>query len=156
MGKRAAGRRLIWEAAGRGGDRLRVRTNGDADFEIEGLKLALDRLAEECGVGVLYYSFVADTVVEDGRVVGVVVQSKDGRRFFPAARVVDATGDGDVYARGGAPFDVGDEETGLCQPMTLMFTVGGVNAALKAWRTSYQMREVWAEAQRNDMRPRIR
>ena len=52
----------IWEAAGRVAETgYGVRTNGDADFEIEGLKLALDRLAEECGVGVLYYSFVADT-----------------------------------------------------------------------------------------------
>jgi len=146
----------IWDVAGRVAEAgYGVRTNWDADFEIEGLKLALDRMAEECGVAVLYYSFVADTVVDDGRAVGVVVQSKDGRRFFPAARVVDATGDGDVYARAGAPFDVGDEETGLCQPMTLMFTIGGVDyAKLKAWRTSYQMREVWAEAQRNgDMRP---
>jgi hypothetical protein len=93
--------------------------------------------------------------VDRGRVVGLIVEGKNGRRFFPAGCVVDASGDGDVFARAGAAFDMGDEDSGLCQPVTLMFTIGGVDwEKVKPWRTSYQMADVWATAQRNgDMRP---
>ena len=38
-----------------------------------------------------------------------------------ARAIVDATGDGDVAALAGAPFEIGRAEDGLVQPMTLMF-----------------------------------
>ena len=38
-----------------------------------------------------------------------------------ARAIVDATGDGDVAALAGAPFEVGRASDGLVQPMTLMF-----------------------------------
>jgi hypothetical protein len=37
--------------------------------------------------------------------------------------VVDCTGDGDVAAAAGAPYEIGRHEDGLVQPMTLMFRV---------------------------------
>ncbi len=70
--------------------------NHDADFEIEGMKLVLEQMAGECGVRLLYHAFFCGAVVEDGAVAGVYVQSKSGRRFVKAARVIDCTGDGDV------------------------------------------------------------
>ncbi len=132
-----------------------VCTTSQADFEIEGMRKVLEEMAEESGVGLLYHTFCSDTVVSRGRVIGAVIQNKSGRQWIHAQRVVDATGDGDVAAHAGCAFSVGDEETGLCQPMTLMFTIGGVDwPKVNAWRTSYEMREVWEEAQRQgDMRP---
>ncbi|MFP4579087.1 MAG: FAD-dependent oxidoreductase [Candidatus Sumerlaeia bacterium] len=127
----------------------------DVDFEIEGMKLALEQMAEECGCQLLYYTIFSDTVMDENKVAGVVVQNKTGRLFIRARRVIDATGDGDVAAAAGCGYDQGDPDNGLCQPMTLMFTIGGVEwPKVRDWRTSYGMNEVWHEAQRKgDMRP---
>ncbi len=134
-----------------------VHNNSYADFEVEGMKFVLDRMAEEAGAGLLYHSFAADAVVEDGAVRGVVVQNKDGRRVVRAKRVIDCTGDGDVAARAGCAFEQGEAGTGLCQPATLMFTIGGVNLqAFSAFQRieGYKMEGVWKRAQANgDMRP---
>ncbi len=125
------------------------------DFEVEGLKLALEQMAEECNCEVLYYTQFSDTVVEGGKAVGIVIQNKTGRQFIKAKRIIDCTGDGDVAAAAGCGYDQGDPDNGLCQPMTLMFTIGGVEwEKVQQWRTSYGMEEVWLEAQKNgDMRP---
>ncbi|OPZ87823.1 MAG: 3-ketosteroid-delta-1-dehydrogenase [bacterium ADurb.Bin429] len=124
-------------------------------FEAEKLKFLLDRMMREAGVNILYYTFFCETVVEDGAVTGAVIQNKDGRGLVRAKRIIDCTGDGDVAASAGAPFEQGRPGDGKCQPMTLMFTIGGVDwPRVEAWRTDYQMREVWECAQHNgDMEP---
>lgn len=132
-----------------------VVTAGNVDFEVEGLKLVLEKMAEECHCDLLYHSFFSEAVVENGAVTGIIVQNKSGRQLIRAKQFIDCSGDGDVAASGGCAFSQGDEETGHCQPMTMMFTIGGVNwEQHKQQRTSYGMEEVWAEAQQNgDMRP---
>ena len=132
-----------------------VHTTGSVDFEVEGMKLVLEQMAEECGCRLLYHTFFCEAVVEEGRVIGAVIQNKGGRQVIRAKRIVDCTGDGDVAASAGCAFKQGDEETGLCQPVTLMFTIGGVDwIRVRPWWTDWQMKHVWAEAQKNgDMRP---
>jgi hypothetical protein len=130
--------------------------NSDADFEIEGMKLVLEQMAAEAGVRILYHTLFADTIVEGGKVVGVVIQNKSGRQAILAKRTIDCTGDGDVAAGAGCGFDVGEEGTGLCQPVTLMFTIGGVDwERVKQFRGSdYALQGVWTKAQKaGDMRP---
>jgi hypothetical protein len=124
-------------------------------FEVEGLKRILDTMAKDEGVQVLYYTQFCESIVEDGVITGAVIQNKGGRQAVRATMVVDCTGDGDVAASAGAPFEMGRPGDGRCQPMTLMFTIGGVDyPAVEKWRTSYQMTDVWLEAQRNgDMEP---
>jgi flavin-dependent dehydrogenase len=102
-------------------------SNGNCDFEIEGMKLVLERMAEECSCKLLYHTFGAKAIVEVGHITGVVVQNKTGRQVIRAKRVIDCTGDGDIAASAGCRFEKGDGENGQCQPMTLMFTVGGVD-----------------------------
>ncbi|MEK6793308.1 MAG: FAD-dependent oxidoreductase [Spirochaetota bacterium] len=133
-----------------------VVNNSSSDFEIEGMKCTLEKIAEETKTDVLYYTQFADAVVEKGAVTGVIVQNKSGRSAYRAKRIIDCTGDGDVAARAGCGFDMGDEETGHCQPVTLMFTIGGVDhEKVKAFRGGdYKLQRVWEEAQKNgDMRP---
>jgi hypothetical protein len=132
-----------------------VHDNAKTDFEVEGMKLVLEEMAEECGCGLLYHTFFCDALVEGGGVSGAVIQNKSGRQVIRAARTIDCTGDGDVAAAAGCDYETGDEETGLCQPVTLMFTIGGVDwEKVKAWRTDFNMVHVWKEAQENgDMRP---
>lgn len=134
---------------------LGVRNSHGIMFEVEGLKLLLDQMAGEAKVDLLYHTFFSDTIVEGGAVTGAVIQNKSGRQVIRARRVVDCTGDGDVAFRAGCPHEAGRVSDHKCQPVTLMFTIGGVEwEKVQAWRTSYQMREVWEEAQRKgDMRP---
>jgi len=51
----------------------------------------------------------------------VVFETKSGLVVIKARVVVDCTGDGDLAARAGPPFEVGRESDNLVQPMTLMF-----------------------------------
>jgi hypothetical protein len=124
-------------------------------FEVEGLKLILDDMAASVGVNLLYHTFYCDTVVQDGAVVGAVIQNKGGRQVIRAARTVDCTGDGDAAFHAGCPFEVGRPSDQKCQPVTLMFTIGGVDwPRVQKWRADYPMTNVWEEAQRKgDMEP---
>ncbi len=137
------------------------------DFEVEGMKRVLEMMASECGgIRLLYYTQLSDVVVQDGDVTHIIVQSKSGREAIRARRVIDCTGDADVAARAGVPFEMGRETDGLCQPMTLMFQIGGVNnEAVRHFRWTeyrkmypgenpFQLRKVWEQAQKNgDMEP---
>jgi hypothetical protein len=154
------GRRIVGGIADEIGRRVVERGFGTRNshgiwFEVEGLKLLLDQMAEDAGVQLLYHTFFSDTVVAGGAVVGAVIQNKNGRQVIAAKRIVDCTGDGDVAVHAGCPYEVGRLSDHRCQPVTLMFTIGGVDwAKVSAWRTDYQMREVWEAAQRKgDMRP---
>lgn len=93
----------------------------------EALKNAYLKMLEEAGVKVQLYTQVVDAIVEDGCVKGVITESKSGREVILARVVIDATGDGDVAARAGAAFELGREGDHVCQPVTLMFRLGGVD-----------------------------
>ena len=66
-------------------------TTSKCDFEVEGMKLVLEEMASEAGCGLLYYTMFCESVVEDGRVTGAVVQNKSGRSVIGAKRVIDCT-----------------------------------------------------------------
>jgi hypothetical protein len=148
---------IPWEVVRRVGDAgYGTYDNSNTHFQVEGLKLVLDRMAEECTCDILYYTLFADTVVEDGTVVGAVVQNKTGRQVIRAKRIIDCTGDGDVAAMAGCDYEQGDEDTGLCQPVTLMFTIGGVNwdKVGEFRRSRAKIKDILKEAQEaGDMRP---
>ena len=96
-------------------------------IQTEVQKIVLEEMAMELGVSLLYYTLVCDAVVEDGRMVGVIIQNKTGRSVIKAKCFVDATGDGDVAASAGVPYYKGRESDGKMQPCTLMFHLGGVD-----------------------------
>ena len=129
---------------------------GSVDFELDGMKLALEQLAAEAGVTLLYHTLFADALVEDGRVIGAAIQNKSGRQAVLARCVIDATGDADVAASAGAPYEMGRPADGACQPATLMFTIGGVDwPRVCAFRKGdYKLTDVWRAAQdAGDMEP---
>jgi hypothetical protein len=95
----------------------------------ERLKTILLQMLDEAGVELLLYTFASDVIVENDVIKGVIVESKSGREVVLAKVVIDASGDGDVAARAGAPFIKGREEDGKMQPMTLMFKVAGVDTS---------------------------
>jgi hypothetical protein len=125
------------------------------DFEVEGMKLLLDEMAGESGVGLLYHTFFSDTIVENGTVVGAVIQNKGGRQVVRAQRVIDCSGDGDVAFSAGCPYEVGRLKDSKCQPVTLMFTIGGVDwDRVKEYEKGHNVNDLWKKAQENgDMEP---
>src|ERR671923_305 len=78
------------------------------------------RSLDEAGVQFLFHAFASD-VIGGRHPEGVVFETKSGPVVIRARVIVDCTGDGDLAARAGAPFEVGREGDNLVQPMTLMF-----------------------------------
>ncbi len=130
----------------------------NCEFEVEGMKIVLERMAEESGVRILYHTFFVRTLVENGVAVGAVVQNKGGRQVILARRMVDCSGDGDAAASAGCPWEQGNAE-GLCQPVTLMFQLGGVDMErVRAYQRTqgddWKLTRTWKRAQEaGDMRP---
>ena len=85
------------------------------------MKFALQEMATEAGVHLLLHAWACEPVIEQGRVSGVVFQGKSGRFAVRARTVIDATGDGDVFAAAGCA-----HEKEAVLPW-LWFTVGGVD-----------------------------
>jgi glycine/D-amino acid oxidase-like deaminating enzyme len=75
-----------------------------AAFDPDGFKRASYDMVGEAGVRLRLHSVFSRTLVEDGRVRGVVVESKEGRHALLADVVIDTTGDLDVAASAGARF----------------------------------------------------
>ncbi len=96
-------------------------------FEPEAVKLCATEMLLEAGVRLQLHTFVADAIVEDGRVRGVVTASKSGLEAFRASVTVDCSADADVAIRGGARFEQGRQEDGLTQPLTMFFRVANVD-----------------------------
>jgi hypothetical protein len=96
-------------------------------FDPEAVKLHATEMLLEAGVSLQLHTFVADTVVEDGAVRGVITASKSGLQAFRASVTVDCSADADVAVRGGASYEQGRTEDGLTQPMTMFFRVGNVD-----------------------------
>ncbi len=62
-----------------------------------------EKLLTECGVDILYGSYVVDAEAEDGRITALHVENKSGRSVYRIRAVVDATGDADIAHFAGAP-----------------------------------------------------
>ena len=93
-------------------------------FDPEILKLEALNMVESAGVELLFHAF-ASGVVDDKGVWGVVFETKSGPIVVEAKVIVDCTGDGDIAAFAGAPFEAGRSKDCLVQPMTLMFLIEG-------------------------------
>lgn len=82
-------------------------------------------MMEETGVELLLHTLVVDVVKEENKAVGVVVESPSGRETIMGKIIVDCTGEGDVSAKAGAPYEIMPKEK--LQPHTLSFTADGVD-----------------------------
>ena len=93
-------------------------------IDTELFKYVTLELSVRAGVDLLFHTWFADSLVEEGRIRGAVVENKSGRQALMAKVVIDATGDGDVAARAGAPFwqVKGNEASRLND--TLMYRIG--------------------------------
>ncbi len=70
--------------------------------------LALDEYLSENGVSLILDTLMTYPVIEEGYVKGIIAEAKEGKVFYGAKCVIDATGDADVFHKAGAPTVVGE------------------------------------------------
>lgn len=73
-------------------------------IDTEKFKYVTLKMCVDAGVDLWFHTWFAESIVEDGVLKGIIVENKSGRQAMLARVVVDASGDGDVAARAGAPF----------------------------------------------------
>ena len=109
-------------------------------YDAEALKVLWERLAEDAGVELLLHTWATGVRVDGGRLAAVRLWNKGGERWVEAAVVVDASGDADVSAMAGVPFDDA-AASGTVQSLSTLFKVANVDVA----RASAVPRaELWA------------
>lgn len=97
-------------------------------IDVEVLKRVYDEEVIASGAEALYHTFVGQLVMDEtGRnVAGVVIVNKTGRSFVKCSYMIDATGDADMAALAGVPFQKGGEQ-GELQPGTMCYTLTNVD-----------------------------
>jgi hypothetical protein len=117
-------------------------------YDISAFKIAADELTAEADVRVLYHAFGVGAVMgAEDRIDAVLVETKSGRFAIPGRIFVDASGDGDLAAWAGVPFEVGDGAGNMLYPST-MFRINGVDPA-KAGRAWELIPLLMDEAEKN-------
>lgn len=96
-------------------------------YDTAAYKIAADELMAAAGVNLLFHALAAG-VVMDGRdrVSALLIETKSGRRAVVGRAFVDASGDGDLAAWAGVPFEKGDGAGNFLYPST-MFRINGVD-----------------------------
>ncbi|HHW09762.1 MAG TPA: FAD-dependent oxidoreductase [Firmicutes bacterium] len=130
---------LVLDTAGKGGlltelqERLKEEEallqrqhSSGFTYDVEVMKWLLEKMCLAAGIDMLYHTRVVDAVHQDGWVKAVVTESAGGRRTFAAKLFVDATGNGDLAARCGCPYEMGHPVSGKIQPATLLAIVSGL------------------------------
>lgn len=98
------------------------------EFDPALMRVTLGQLLDDAGVQTLCQLPAGTPIVEDGRIRGVLVDSKTGRKAVLGTIVIDATGDGHIAAGAGVPFRVGRPGDSRVQGMTMMFRLCGIDA----------------------------
>lgn len=85
-----------------GGIVYRGTTQYNPTSDPEATKVVMDQMVQEAGVKTFFHCWATDVVMDGGAIRGVVFDSKAGRQAILAKVVIDATGDGDIFAAAGA------------------------------------------------------
>jgi hypothetical protein len=104
-------------------------------YDTAAYKIAADDLLLSSGVEVLFHALAAGVVMADGhRVHALLVETKSGRYAVVGRAFIDASGDGDLAAWAGVPYELGDGAGNMLYPST-MFRLNGIDPerAGKAW-----------------------
>jgi hypothetical protein len=108
-------------------------------FDISGYKIAADELVTSSGARILFHALAVGVMMAaDDTIAAILIESKSGRAAVRGRIFIDATGDGDVAAWCGAPFE---KSRRLLYP-SLMFRINGVDigaAGDRPWRTVEQL-----------------
>ena len=104
-------------------------------YEPTQLKLEMDAMVEEePNIKVMIHCWGTKPIMDGNTIKGVIFESKEGRQAILAKVVIDATGDGDIYTKSGAPFFHGANQTDVYRggqdrssATALVWRMGGVD-----------------------------
>lgn len=106
-------------------------------YDTAAYKVAADDLMMAAGVSVLFHALAAGVVMSaPGHVQALLVETKSGRVAVRGRAFIDCSGDGDLAAWAGAPYEKGDGQGNMLYPST-MFRLNGIDPARagEAWKT---------------------
>ena len=93
-------------------------------YDPEAMKLVLEEMCLEAGVGIQLHTQCAAAVRNGAdRLALVVTESKSGREAVAGKVFIDCTGDGDVAHEAGCGWDYGRPEVGDAQPMSFIVLI---------------------------------
>lgn len=92
----------------------------------ERLKIASDDLAREAGADLVMHAWATAPIMEDGRIKGAILQSKEGRHAVLAKMVVDTTGDGDIFVGAGEAAEDDVQDGSIHHTMNTAWLFGGL------------------------------
>jgi hypothetical protein len=105
-------------------------------YDTAAYKIAADGLLLDAGVDILFHALGAGVVMDGARRIGaLLVETKSGRRAVRGRVFIDASGDGDLAAWAGVPFELGGASGAMMYPTT-MFRINEVApeaARERAW-----------------------
>ncbi len=96
-------------------------------FDPEMFKCVLSDMVEEAGVKLYLHSWGTRSLVDGDAARGIVFESKSGRQAILGRIVVDATGDGDMFASAGAEFDATMDPSIRSSTLAFVFRIGNVD-----------------------------
>jgi hypothetical protein len=106
-------------------------------YDTSAYKIAADDLLANHNVDILFHALGAGVVMKnERRINALMLETKAGRQAVLANIFIDCSGDGDLAAWAGAPYEIGDDQGHLLYP-SMMFRLNGVDPqkAGEAWRT---------------------
>jgi glycine/D-amino acid oxidase-like deaminating enzyme len=111
-------------------------------YDTAAYKIAADDLLLSRGVDLLFHALAAGVVMDGKRIDALLLETKSGRRAVRGGIFIDCSGDGDLAAFAGAPFEIGADDGSMLYP-SMMFRLNGVdaNAAGDAWKTIPELME---------------
>jgi hypothetical protein len=112
-------------------------------YDISAYKIAADELLAAADVEILFHAYgVGCALAGADRIDAVFVETKSGRFAIRGQVFIDASGDGDLAAWSGVPFETGDGTGNMLYPTT-MFRINGVDheRAGDAWRLIPELME---------------
>ncbi len=116
----------VFNKAKEGMDHVKREDTDWVPIDPEALKRVYDEMVTEAGGQVLFATQVVDAVRTEDRIEYVITSNKRGLTAYKAHVFIDCTGDGDLFAYAGLPFEYGDEEQ-VVQPSTHCFTLANVD-----------------------------
>jgi hypothetical protein len=124
-------------------------------YDTAAYKIAADDLLAGHEVDILFHALGAGVAMQgEVRINALFVETKAGRQAIRADIFIDCSGDGDLAAWAGAPYEIGDSHGHMLYP-SMMFRLNGIDPAKAgdAWRTIPQLMEQ-AEARGTHKFPR--
>jgi glycine/D-amino acid oxidase-like deaminating enzyme len=113
-------------------------------FDISAYKIAADELVTGSGARILFHAMAVGVVrKEPGAIDAVLIESKSGRQAVRGRFFIDASGDGDLAAWAGVPWEKAPPIDGMMYP-SLMFRINAVDvsrAGPAPWRTVERLME---------------